>query len=389
MELRALQRRWDAFARRDPLGAILDPLKRGEKRDVAAFLAWGEREIDSVLEESARFSLPQGHDCALDFGCGAGRLTQAMARHFERCEGIDISPRMIELAEELNRCGERCRFRVNDTDSLALFDDDTFDFVYSSLVLQHMDPPYALRYVRELVRVLRPGGLLVFQVPSERDTASELPWSAFRADVEPLSGPLHFEPKESRSLRVSVRNRGDATWPAKLTRRPVRLGNHWLDPNSGLLVRDDGRADLPHDIPPGGRAELELSVTAPGIPGEYVLELDLVQEGIAWFAERGSQPGCVSASVGDIGDSPAVTAPPWRRAPLSGLAGNLLVVRGRVARGLERRLATPVEMNAIPRGEVLTVLGEARAQVLEIVENDAAGSGWVSLRYTATKDQSA
>ena len=48
MDLRALQRRWDAFARRDPLGAILDPMATSTGGDLDEFFASGEREIDAA-----------------------------------------------------------------------------------------------------------------------------------------------------------------------------------------------------------------------------------------------------------------------------------------------------------------------------------------------------
>jgi SAM-dependent methyltransferase len=383
VELRALQRRWDAFARRDPLGAILDPMATGGGRDLDAFFAWGEREIDATLAEAARHGLPGAFETALDFGCGAGRLTQAMARQFERCEGIDISPAMVRLAIELNRRGERCRFRVNQSDSLGAYADASFDLVYSSLVLQHMDPPLARGYIRELVRVLRPGGLLVFQVPSERDTRSELPWSAFRARIEPPAAALEAEPGARVELRVRVRNNGDFVWPAGLERRPVALGNHWLDPAGGLLRRDDGRSPLPLAVGPGEEVELSLAVTAPTGPGAYVLELDLVQEGVAWFAERGSEPARVAVAVREG----AAGAPPAPLAASESRPARARVVRGRIARGLGRRLRRPVEMNAVPRDEVLALLDAAGALVVAVTEDDAAGSGWISLRYTSTKAQ--
>ena len=43
-------------------------------------------------------------------------------------------------------------------------------------------------------------------------------------------------------------------------------------------------------------------------------------------------------------------------------------------------------MNAVPREQVLAILDGAGARVLEVVEDDAAGSGWISLRYSATRD---
>jgi SAM-dependent methyltransferase len=353
------------------------------------FFAWGGHEIDAILDEWRPVGLPVEYRSALDFGCGAGRLTQAMARHFSHCEGVDISPAMIKLANELNRHGERCRYTVNSTDSLLALADRSFDFVYSSLVLQHMDGAFARGYIVELVRVLRPGGLLVFQLPSERDTSSELPWSAFRARIEPLQGGLRLLPGQVSTIGVLVGNAGDFTWPSGPARRPVVLANRWLDAEGRVLVQDDARAPLPHSVDPGQSVELSLSVAAPSLPGEYILELDLVQEGIAWFAERGSQPARLAVRL----EGGSAAAPPGARIPRSGRttlsrsAARARVLRGRLGRAIERRLRTPVEMNAVPRGDVLELLGTAGARVLGVVENDAAGSGWISLQYAATRDQ--
>jgi hypothetical protein len=44
-------------------------------------------------------------------------------------------------------------------------------------------------------------------------------------------------------------------------------------------------------------------------------------------------------------------------------------------------------MNAVPRGEVLAILDRGGARVLDVAEDDAAGSGWISLRYTATVER--
>lgn len=66
-------------------------------------------------------------------------------------------------------------FHHNDAADLRLFEDDRFDFVYSSIVLQHMPSALALGYILEFVRVTRPGGVIVFQVPDElRPTATTL-----------------------------------------------------------------------------------------------------------------------------------------------------------------------------------------------------------------------
>jgi ubiquinone/menaquinone biosynthesis C-methylase UbiE len=72
---------------------------------------------------------------------------------------------MIDLARQYNRHENSCTYYVNVRDDLALFADDTFNFVYSNITLQHVAPTYTLRYIREFLRILSPNGLLVFQLP--------------------------------------------------------------------------------------------------------------------------------------------------------------------------------------------------------------------------------
>jgi SAM-dependent methyltransferase len=94
-----------------------------------------------------------------------GRLTRALAEHFAECWGVDISPTMVTRAKEFNRDLPQCRFLVNDRDTLEALPGSYFGFIYSSIVLQHMAERYIRKYLAELVRVLRPDGVLVFQLP--------------------------------------------------------------------------------------------------------------------------------------------------------------------------------------------------------------------------------
>jgi 2-polyprenyl-3-methyl-5-hydroxy-6-metoxy-1,4-benzoquinol methylase len=106
---------------------------------------------------------------ALDFGCGVGRLTQALARHFNLVERVDIVRSMIELSNKFNRYGDRCKYHVSGAD-LSMFDDETFDFMYSNLVLQHIKPEYSRNYIKEFLRMLAPKGVLVFDLATEAST---------------------------------------------------------------------------------------------------------------------------------------------------------------------------------------------------------------------------
>jgi ubiquinone/menaquinone biosynthesis C-methylase UbiE len=105
---------------------------------------------------------PNFEASALDFGCGVGRATQALARRFAHCEGVDISLQMIEKAVAINQY-PHCRYSVH-SDTRLPFADESFSFIYSNIVLQHVPARFSQQYLRDFVRVLAPGGVLVFGV---------------------------------------------------------------------------------------------------------------------------------------------------------------------------------------------------------------------------------
>lgn len=193
-KLARLQKTWDSLGKVDPLWAVLtDPRKRSGKWDVNSFFEAGEREISGIFEYVDSLGINPRRRTALDFGCGVGRLTQALAQHFEAVWGVDIAPSMIDLAKKYNRHGEKCTYLVNCAERLPMFLDDTFDFVYSSITLQHMDPALSVGYIREFVRVLAPGGVMIFQLPERQQE--------FPRDER-------FLPKALLGLYRRVRNRG-------------------------------------------------------------------------------------------------------------------------------------------------------------------------------------
>ena len=168
MKLSAVQEYWDRQAHADPMWAILtDPAKAGGRWDAGEFFATGTREIGVVMEQAAAWGKPAARRSALDFGCGIGRLSQALAGHFDHVYGVDISSKMIELARQHNRQGARVEYVCNPAAELKRFADGSIDMVYSWITLQHVRPRYAARYMEEFLRVLAPGGLLLFQYPSK------------------------------------------------------------------------------------------------------------------------------------------------------------------------------------------------------------------------------
>lgn len=160
-------RDWEEMASLDPLWAILSsPGKRFGHWDLGEFLRTGEDEIAALMSLAGQLGVPQQFRHAIDFGCGIGRLTRALRAYFTECHGVDISSRMLEIATRLT---PECDFR--NASDLSSFPAGCADLVYSNLVLQHQpDRNHAIALIRDMVRVLAPGGLLAFQIPVH------LPW---------------------------------------------------------------------------------------------------------------------------------------------------------------------------------------------------------------------
>ena len=126
-------------------------------QDEASFLATGQAVVGALEAELRR--LPE-RGRALEIGCGPGRLMKPLSRHFGEIYGVDVSDEMIGLARERLRDVPNAHVEATDGASLAQFADDSFDFVYSYAVFQHVPSKDVVReYMRETARVLKAGGV--------------------------------------------------------------------------------------------------------------------------------------------------------------------------------------------------------------------------------------
>jgi SAM-dependent methyltransferase len=160
---------WNHLGELDPMWAILTvPSKFGGRWSEPEFFASGKSEVDALMTRLDRIVPNRRSLRALDFGCGIGRLARALTEHYERVDAVDVAPSMIALAKERNVAPDRCTFHLNVAADLALFEDATFDLIYSNIVLQHIAPGLARKYLAEFARCARPDGLIVFQLPHRR-----------------------------------------------------------------------------------------------------------------------------------------------------------------------------------------------------------------------------
>jgi len=146
------------------------------REDAHYFVAFGRRDqgdeeffatgADLVREfETELKRLPPGEWRALEIGCGPGRLLRPMSRHFVEIHGIDVSDEMIARARAKLRDVPHAHAHHASGSDLAQFASNYFDFVYSYAVFQHIpSAEVVFSYLRETVRVLKPGGVAHLQI---------------------------------------------------------------------------------------------------------------------------------------------------------------------------------------------------------------------------------
>jgi ubiquinone/menaquinone biosynthesis C-methylase UbiE len=151
------------------------------REDARYYVATGNRDwTDQDFFESGRSSIRQDVTpdlaiiCAkrdpsqmkvLEIGCGAGRMTRGFTEMFGFVDAVDISTEMVAAARAALSDRTNVRFHVTDGSSLSSFSDNSFDFVFSQIVFQHIPRKWVVRnYIRHAFRVLRPNSVFKFQV---------------------------------------------------------------------------------------------------------------------------------------------------------------------------------------------------------------------------------
>jgi len=156
---------WDARAREDAFFFVDNRLEYRHP-DLERFWAGGERDLDELLRTLGETIDPE--DEVVEIGCGVGRLTRVISRRAASVRALDVSPRMLELARRHNESLANVAWLEGDGSTLAGVESASADACVSHVVFQHIpDPQVTLGYVREIGRVLRPGGWAAFQISND------------------------------------------------------------------------------------------------------------------------------------------------------------------------------------------------------------------------------
>src|SRR5437660_4574350 len=135
--------------------------------------------------------------------------------------------------------------------------------------------------------------MLLVEVSPGSQTAAKglpLPDSAFKAQLSVADLPASMRTGQKYVVRVTLRNESAVTWPGRQPawQYQITVGDRWLNEKRTTINELDGRVALDDDLAPGEVAVLSLPITAPPAAGNYILQFDAIQEGVAWFSEKGS-----------------------------------------------------------------------------------------------------
>jgi len=126
--------------------------------------------------------------------------------------------------------------------------------------------------------------------------AGPLPDSGFKAQVTLPDPPTKLRAGQKEVITLKIKNASNVIWwqrGGETNTRPdskfyIAVGNHWLDKDGKRTTEWEGHNGIPKDLKPGEETDVTLQIIAPKEPGEYTLEVDMVQEAVNWFGERGS-----------------------------------------------------------------------------------------------------
>jgi len=145
------------------------------------------RELETELKRLPS-AVPTSERRALEIGCGPGRLIKPMSRHFGEIHGIDVSDEMIANARRKLAGIPHAHVHHAGGSDLAQFPGNSFDFVYSYAVFQHIpSAEVVFSYLRETVRVLKPGGIARLHINGlPKSAKAYTTWEGVRIDSDEI-----------------------------------------------------------------------------------------------------------------------------------------------------------------------------------------------------------
>ncbi len=245
---------------------------------------------EGILRELARIT----RDGGIVAMCEPGRMHSCTEESRHEVETTGVLENDI-VVEELARLARDCGFRDVNVVPLSL---GGASEVAAENVPAFLTGRGLMSYWSHHAQALLGNHFILLYKGAFRPTSRQP--GGLRAGIE-LLGDRRMETTPGAPVAVPVRvvNEGEARWLDESGGVPgaTRLGAHLNDSDGAVVDYDWYRLALPGEIAPGQREELTLELIAPAEPGRYTVEIDLVAEGVAWFAQNGSPTATLTLDV--------------------------------------------------------------------------------------------
>src|SRR5712692_4111217 len=200
-QLQKMREDWDQRARENARHYVNTANARWTDEE---FFASGELTVaEEILTDMGNICQGKapGEMRVLEIGCGAGRVTRALAKLFGEVHAVDVSGEMVKLAGDALAAFPNAHVYQNNGTDLTVVPELSFDFAFSTIVFQHIPSREVIEnYVREVNRLLRRGALFKFQVQGDSsmttnpaDTWLGVPFSS--QDAIAMAHRCGFDPR--------------------------------------------------------------------------------------------------------------------------------------------------------------------------------------------------
>lgn len=115
-------------------------------------------------------------------------------------------------------------------------------------------------------------------------------YSTTQTSFEVMPGSIFIVP-------LTVKNTSTTTWDSKAATGPVLAAYHWLGSDRKMLLVDGNRTSFSAPVKPESEVSIQLGAAAPTAPGNYILQVSLVQENISWFDSKDVKPLEINVKV--------------------------------------------------------------------------------------------
>lgn len=222
--------------------------------------------VRSLENELGRISTTtaQGERCALEIGCGPGRLMFPLSGHFREIHGVDVSEQMVRLAQRNLAAIPNAHVHATSGTNLKQFGDQSFDFVYSYAVFQHIPSrEIVLNYLKETCRILRCGGVARMQFNGLGETSGKYDtWSGVRFKA----GEIAAFAREHDLQLLALEGAGTQYMWGTFVKRPQGWFDSLASRPSALSIRRITSAESSSPAVPARGRYAAFSLWAEGLP---------------------------------------------------------------------------------------------------------------------------